>query len=149
MSILPRNELYQSIMSAIHRAPVTLLLGARQCGKTTIAKEIHRIHGGVFFDLEDPETPLMPAMAKTVLRDLTGLIIIDEFQRQPALFPTLRVLADRKPNPAKFLVLGSSSLDLVRGMSMIALMEPPIFAVMEPVERGEKGSLDPPFNQAI
>ena len=117
MSILPRNELYQSIMSAIHRAPVTLLLGARQCGKTTIAKEIHRIHGGVFFDLEDPETPLMPAMAKTVLRDLTGLIIIDEFQRQPALFPILRVLADRKPNPAKFLVLGSSSLDLVRGIS--------------------------------
>ena len=117
MNILPRKELYQSIMSAVNRAPVTLLLGARQCGKTTIAKEIHRIHGGAFFDLEDPETPLRPDIAKTVLRDLTGLIIIDEFQRQPELFPILRVLADRSPNPSKFLVLGSSSLDLVRGIS--------------------------------
>ena len=117
MNILPRKELYQSIMSAVNRAPVTLLLGARQCGKTTIAREIHRIHGGAFFDLEDPETPLWPDIAKTVLRDLTGLIIIDEFQRQPELFPILRVLADRSPNPSKFLVLGSSSLDLVRGIS--------------------------------
>ncbi|OPY10177.1 MAG: hypothetical protein A4E68_00021 [Syntrophaceae bacterium PtaB.Bin095] len=117
MNILPRKELYQAIMSAVNRAPVTLLLGARQCGKTTIAREIHRIHGGAFFDLEDPETPLRPDIAKTVLRDLTGLIIIDEFQRQPELFPILRVLADRSPNPSKFLVLGSSSLDLVRGIS--------------------------------
>ena len=117
MNILPRKELYQAIMSAVNRAPVTLLLGARQCGKTTIAREIHRIHGGAFFDLEDPETPLWPDIAKTVLRDLTGLIIIDEFQRQPELFPILRVLADRSPNPSKFLVLGSSSLDLVRGIS--------------------------------
>ena len=117
MNILPRKELYQAIMSAVNRAPVTLLLGARQCGKTTIAREIHRIHGGAFFDLEDPETPLRPDIAKTVLRDLTGLIIIDEFQRQPELFPILRVLADRNPNPSKFLVLGSSSLDLVRGIS--------------------------------
>lgn len=117
MNILPRKELYQAIMSAVNRAPVTLLLGARQCGKTTIAREIHRIHGGAFFDLEDPETPLRPDIAKTVLRDLTGLIIIDEFQRQPELFSILRVLADRSPNPSKFLVLGSSSLDLVRGIS--------------------------------
>jgi len=56
-------------------------------------------------------------MAKTVLRDLTGLVVIDEFQRQPALFPILQVLVDRQPQPARFLVLGSASLDLVRGSS--------------------------------
>jgi predicted AAA+ superfamily ATPase len=117
MNMLPRKELFQAIMSAINRAPVTLLLGARQCGKTTIAREIHRYHGGTFFDLEDPETPLKQDMAKIVLRELTGLVVIDEFQRQPALFPILRVLVDRQPQPARFLVLGSSSLDLVRGIS--------------------------------
>jgi hypothetical protein len=117
MNIIPRKALFEAVMSAINRAPVTLLLGARQCGKTTIAREIHRIHGGTFFDLEDPETPLKQDTAKTVLRDLTGLVVIDEFQRQPALFPILRVLVDRQPQPARFLVLGSSSLDLVRGIS--------------------------------
>jgi predicted AAA+ superfamily ATPase len=67
--------------------------------------------------LEDPECPLKPEIAKQVLKDLRGLVVIDEFQRQSELFPLLRVLADRIDNPAQFLVLGSASLELVRGIS--------------------------------
>jgi len=67
--------------------------------------------------LEDPECPLKSEIAKQVLKDLRGLVVIDEFQRQPGLFPLLRVLADRPENPAQFLVLGSASIDLVRGIS--------------------------------
>jgi predicted AAA+ superfamily ATPase len=72
---------------------------------------------GRFFDLEDPETPLQADRAKTTLKDLSGLIVIDECQRQPEMFPLLRVLADRRPLPARFLILGSASPTLVRGIS--------------------------------
>ena len=96
---------------------MTLLLGPRQCGKTTVARAVWGMEGGTYFDLEDPETPLRPEIAKAVLGDLRGLVVIDEIQRQPELFPLLRVLSDRKSSPAKFLLLGSASLDLVRGVS--------------------------------
>jgi hypothetical protein len=105
------------IQSAFSHFPVTLLLGPRQCGKTTAARDFFEAHGGTYFDLEDPDTPLKPDIAKLVLNDLKGLIVIDEFQRQPELFPLLRVLADRTPNPGRFLVLGSASIELVRGIS--------------------------------
>jgi len=112
-----RKRLIARIENSLDRYPVTLLIGPRQCGKTTIAKEIFSRLGGKYFDLEDPETPLKPEIAKLVLNDLKGFIIIDEFQRQPSLFPLLRVLADRDPLPSRFLILGSASPDLVRGIS--------------------------------
>jgi len=112
-----RPKLIGRIENSLNRYPVTLLLGPRQCGKTTIAKEILSRIGGTYFDLEDPETPLRPEIAKVVLHSLQGLIIIDEFQRQPSLFPLLRVLADRDPLLSRFLILGSASPDLVRGVS--------------------------------
>jgi uncharacterized protein len=96
---------------------VCLLLGPRQCGKTTLARQIHAGRGGTYFDLEDPETPLRPDAAKQVLLPLKGLIVIDEFQHQPKLFELIRVLSDRKPLPARFLILGSASPELVRGAS--------------------------------
>lgn len=105
------------IQNSFSQYPVTLLLGPRQCGKTTVAREFYRAQGGAYFDLEDPDVPLRPDIAKLVLNDLKGLVVIDEFQRQPELFPLLRVLADRAPNPARFLVLGSASFELVRGVS--------------------------------
>jgi len=114
---IPRHQLISKIRQAINHYPVTLLLGARQCGKTTLAKEIFEKKGGSYFDLEDPETPLRPEMAKLVLKDLRGLVVIDEIQRQPELFTLLRVLADRRPMPAHFLILGSASPELVRGVS--------------------------------
>jgi len=114
---IARTELISRVEKSLSRYPVTLLLGPRQCGKTTAAREIFQDRGGAYFDLEDPETPLRSDTAKLVLKDLQGLVVIDEFQRQPDLFPLLRVLADRDPNPAHFLVLGSASPELVRGVS--------------------------------
>lgn len=115
--MIPRPQLLSIISQSIKNYPVSLILGPRQCGKTTIAKEINQHENGSYFDLEDPETPLKPEIAKQVLKDLKGLIVIDEFQRQPRLFELIRVLADRYPNPARFLILGSASLDLIKGLS--------------------------------
>lgn len=112
-----RPQLIAKALDSIEHFPVTLLVGPRQCGKTTLAREIFDMKGGNYFDLEDPETPLRPETAGLVLKKLQGIVIIDEFQRQPDLFPLLRVLADRKPLPARFLVLGSASIELVRGIS--------------------------------
>jgi predicted AAA+ superfamily ATPase len=114
---IPRLHLFEKIQKSITRNPVTLLLGPRQCGKTTLAKEINLIEHGTYFDLEDPETPLKQDIAKAVLNGLTGLVVIDEIQMQPSLFPLLRFLSDREPVPARFLILGSASPDLVRGAS--------------------------------
>ena len=115
--LLSRERLTSAVSSALGRYPATLLLGPRQCGKTTLARQIWKAQGGTYFDLEDPDTPLKPQVAKLVLEDLRGLVVIDEVQRQPDLLPLLRVLADRSPLVARFLLLGSASLDLVRGVS--------------------------------
>ncbi len=117
MSFVARPHLLKRVEEALSRYPVTLLLGPRQCGKSTLARQIQSTRGGTYFDIEDPETPLRPGTAKLVLEDLSGLVVIDELQRQPELLPLLRVLADRKPVQTRFLVLGSASLDLVRGVS--------------------------------
>ena len=102
---------------AVRRSPITLLAGPRQCGKTSLARRIARHTKAHLFDLEDPETPLRTEALGVALRDLRGLVIIDECQREPALFPLLRVLADRRPRPARFLLLGSAAPELVRHAS--------------------------------
>ena len=117
MMHVERSELIEQTIRSIRHYPVTALIGPRQCGKTTLAREIFQDTGGNYFDLEDPETPLKREIAKLVLKDLKGMIVIDEIQRQPELFPLLRVLSDRKPLPARFLVLGSASPELVKGIS--------------------------------
>lgn len=115
--MLARPQLIAQANHSLQHYPVTLILGPRQCGKTTLAREIHAAQGGTYFDLEDPEAPLHPPAAKLILKDLRGLVVIDEFQRQPELLELLRVLADRRPLPARFLVLGSASPLLVKGVS--------------------------------
>ncbi len=117
MSMVARSQLLESVEREISRFPVVLLLGPRQCGKTTLAREIARICNAHYYDLEDPETPFSPESASITLRALNGLVVIDEFQRMPQLFGLLRVLADRRPLPARFLILGSASPDLVKGVS--------------------------------
>jgi predicted AAA+ superfamily ATPase len=117
MKWLQRKNLEQRILRAIRDYPVTLLLGPRQCGKTSLARRIGEQQQGSYFDLEDPETPLHAEVARAVLKDLRGLVIIDEIQRQPSLFELLRVLADRPRRPARFLILGSASPDIVGGVS--------------------------------
>jgi hypothetical protein len=99
--------------------PVVAVLGARQIGKTTLAEQVaagytQPVHR---FDLENPMDLARLDDPMLALADLKGLVILDEVQRRPELFPVLRVLADRKPRPARFLVLGSASPDLLRQSS--------------------------------
>ncbi|MGQ9590596.1 MAG: ATP-binding protein [Planctomycetota bacterium] len=117
MRWIPRERLEARVAAALRNYPITLLTGPRQCGKTTLAQRISANRRGDYFDLEDPETPLRPEAAAAILKDLRGLVVIDEIQRQPRLFELLRVLADRRPTRARFLILGSASPALVRGVS--------------------------------
>ena len=96
------------------------ILGPRQIGKTTLAQQVSDSYHtqSHHFDLEDPAAlSRIQEDANLALKDLKGLVIIDEVQRAPDLFPLLRVLSDRRPRPARFLVLGSASPDLLRQTS--------------------------------
>jgi hypothetical protein len=111
---IERIALLDRIRKSIRANPVTALYGPRQCGKTAAAREIGADGKTEFFDLEDPVSQRRLAEPMTALGSLRGLIVIDEVQRQPNLFPVLRVLADRHPLRARFLVLGSASPELLR-----------------------------------
>lgn len=113
-AMIERATLHQRIGTALGRNPVVLLAGPRQCGKTTLAREFLSPDDVRYFDLEDPADLERLAEPMTALRPLAGLVVIDEVQRLPNLFPALRVLADRRPMPARFLILGSASGDLLR-----------------------------------
>lgn len=114
---LPRHTLTQQIEHALTRNPVVSLIGPRQCGKTTLARAIGKSQDATFFDLEHPVDAERLKNPLTALEHLQGLVVIDEAQLQPALFPVLRVLADRTPLPARFLLLGSASPDLASNIS--------------------------------
>jgi uncharacterized protein len=101
------------VRTALRRSRVVALLGPRQCGKTTLARQFVAIDSLNYFDLEDPRSVARLTEPDTALRPLRGLVVIDEIQRRPQLFPLLRVLADRKPLPARFLILGSAAPDLL------------------------------------
>jgi len=93
--------------------PVTALLGPRQSGKTWIARTL-QVPPENYFDLEDDVSLIrLEGGAQTVLDRLSGIVIIDEVQRRPHLFTTLRVLADRPQQQSRFLLLGSASPSLL------------------------------------
>lgn len=94
-----------------------VLAGPRQCGKTTLAREFLPEDSVNYFDLEDPASLARLDEPMVALGPLRGLVVIDEVQRRPDLFPVLRVLADRRDNQARFLILGSASGDLLRQTS--------------------------------
>src|ERR1700733_638346 len=124
------------VRAALKRARVVALLGPRQCGKTTLARQFVPADSVNYFDLEDPQSLARLTEPDTALRPLKGLVVIDEIQRRPELFPLLRVLADRKPTPARFLILGSASPELLRQSSetlagRIAIVEMSGFALEE------------------
>ncbi len=106
----------QQLERLLRERPIVALLGPRQIGKTTLAREIMRRRGGrsTLFDLEDPRDLAQLRDPTLALEDLRGLVVIDEVQERPELFPVLRVLADRPRTPARFLVLGSASPDLLQ-----------------------------------
>jgi predicted AAA+ superfamily ATPase len=112
-----RNSLLTKIKDTFATFPVVALVGPRQSGKTTLAREFTGQMAGGYFDLEDPEHLARLQNPKLALEKLRGLVVVDEIQRRPDLFPLLRVLADRQPLPAQFLVLGSAAPELVRDAS--------------------------------
>jgi predicted AAA+ superfamily ATPase len=106
-----------AIRRALRRSRVVLLIGPRQSGKTTAARRILSPRSANYLDLEDPRSLARLDEPMTTLAPLRGTVVIDEVQRRPDLFPILRVLADRKPLPARFLILGSATPDLLRQSS--------------------------------
>jgi hypothetical protein len=115
--MIDRKADVSRVRTALKRSRVVALLGPRQCGKTTLARQFVAAKSLGYFDLEDPLSLARLDQPDAVLRPLRGLVVIDEIQRRPDLFPALRVLADRKPLPARFLILGSASPDLLKQSS--------------------------------
>lgn len=115
-TLLPRERHLSRVLELLDRHPAVGVLGARQVGKTTLAHQVgERFRGPVRrFDLEDPDDLAQLSEPKLALEGLEGLVILDEVQRRPDLFPVLRVLIDRRNGGARFLVLGSASPDLLQ-----------------------------------
>ena len=114
--MIQRNSHSRRLAELLGDFPVVALLGARQVGKTTLARQLaaHWPEPVTFFDLEDPDDQARLTDPSFILRPLKGLIVLDEVQMRPDLFPLLRVLADRPDGPAKFLLLGSAAPELLR-----------------------------------
>jgi len=114
--MMPRTRHLQQISQGLTQFPIVALLGPRQVGKTTLARQLEAEWNGPthHFDLEDPDDQARLTDASFVLKPLTGLIVLDEIQTRPDLFPLLRVLADRPDNPACFLILGSAAPELLK-----------------------------------
>ena len=110
-----QRKLHKILNTSLQETPVTAIIGPRQCGKTTLARQFIRKSGVHFFDLENPadhfglEDPIY-----ALQQYQNELVIIDEAQRMPELFPALRVLVDQKRKPGRFLLLGSATPDLRR-----------------------------------
>jgi len=115
--MIKRPYYLSAIRTALSRSRVVVLTGPRQVGKTTLAREFCDVDSANYFDLEDPAHLAALDEPMTALRNLEGTVVIDEVQLRPELFPVIRVLADRKPQPAKFLILGSAAPQLLRQSS--------------------------------
>jgi len=116
-AMITRQADIHLVRAALKRSRIVALLGPRQCGKTTLARQFVPANSLNYFDLEDPQGLARLSEPNLALRPLRGLVVIDEIQRRPDLFPLLRVLADRRPLPARFLILGSASPELLKQSS--------------------------------
>jgi hypothetical protein len=117
--ILQRTRHLASLQALLAEYPIVAIVGARQVGKTTLAQQLAQQTAVpvIGFDLENPRDLARLDDPILALEGIEGLIVLDEIQRRPELFPILRVLADRRPLPARFLVLGSASPDLLKQSS--------------------------------
>jgi uncharacterized protein len=114
--VIPRRAHLAELERLLERFPVVSIVGARQIGKTTLARTLSARRKGAVrhFDLEDPRDLIQLSDPMLALESIRGLIVLDEIHRRPDLFPVLRVLSDRRPVRARFLVLGSASPELLR-----------------------------------
>ena len=118
LDLIYREKLLLQVKEALRNNPIVVLQGPRQCGKTTLARQFG-VPDSHYFDLDDPLDQIrLEENARTTLASLSGLIVIDEVQHKPELFPLLRVMADREDRPARFLLLGSSSTLLSKTLSL-------------------------------
>jgi predicted AAA+ superfamily ATPase len=136
--VIKRRFHLDAVKARLSGSPVVGIVGARQVGKTTLARQIAGAHKGRVsnFDLEDSRDLARMADPMLALEPLRGLVIIDEIQRTPGLFTTLRVLSDRPRRPATFMILGSASPELLRQSSeslagRISYYELPGFSLRE------------------
>ena len=113
MKTIHRVNLETAIAAGLRRSPAVALLGPRQRGKTTLARKFDAGTKSEYFDLEKPQDVSRLANPELTLLPLRGLIVIDEVQRRPDLFPVLRTLLDRRPIRARFLLLGRASPELL------------------------------------
>jgi predicted AAA+ superfamily ATPase len=115
--MISRLDYINRVQNGLRRSPVVALIGPRQCGKTTLARQVLAENSPLYFDLEDPVVAAAFENPMSSLAPLRGVVVIDEAQRCPQIFPVLRVLVDRAENPARFLILGSASPELSRQAS--------------------------------
>jgi uncharacterized protein len=117
--MIERTREVQVVRKLLRRHPVVGIIGARQVGKTTLARAISASgkDPSFYYDLENPEDLARLVDPMLALKELKGLVIIDEIQQQPDLYRVLRVLADRPRSSTRFLLLGSASPELIRRSS--------------------------------
>ncbi len=115
--MIERKRAISLLNQSLDENPVVALLGPRQCGKSTLARELATKSGAHWFDLETAQGVAALSQPELALKSLAGLVVIDEIQRRPELFTSLRPLVDRHSLPAKFLLLGSASTSIVKGAS--------------------------------
>jgi hypothetical protein len=116
--MIQRPQAMKAVATALEESAVCALIGPRQCGKTTLARQIGEKQEAHFFDLETATgRARLEQSPELTLSELQGLVVIDEIQRLPGLFSTLRPLTDRPDLPARFLILGSASPALMKGAS--------------------------------
>jgi len=139
--MIERTRHRERVTTLLRDFPVVAILGARQVGKSTLALQIMAARRGASerFDLEDPADLARLGDPELALAPLRGLVVLDEVQRRPELFPVLRVLADRRPLPARFLVLGSASPELLRQTSE-SLAGRIAFHTLDGFDLGETGT---------
>ena len=123
--MIPRRALQSAVRTALGRSRAVVLAGPRQSGKSTLAQDFVKRDSPCYFDLENPLHDGRLAQPVDTLSQLAGLVVIDEVQRRPGLFPVLRVLIDRSDAPGQYLLLGSASPTLLRqaGESLLGRVE--------------------------